>query len=321
MEQTKLISVIVPVYNVESYLRECVESVLGQSYPHFELLLVDDGSTDRSGEICDEYAAKDERVKVIHQKNGGASAARNTGLDAATGEYLFFLDSDDRILPQTFEKMTATLEESAADFVFCEAVAVDETTGEESLTNYGYRRDYGVGDPRAFFEEMTAHREFHVAVWMLLYRRSFLTGKKLRFIEGMMSEDLLFAFQVYCLAGKAAHVREYLYVRRYRAGSVTTSQKKAYAFRSAKRAYEETVAFSEQVPEVKADRYLARIAGMTLGTYRALGRDDKKNCRAEYRAVRADILRRNGFGDRSLRANCRGKVFWLAEKAVEKVLH
>ena len=93
--QAELISVIVPVYNVEPYLRRCVESILHQTYQNLEVLLVDDGSTDASGIICDEYAAIDDRVTVIHQKNGGLSAARNMGTDRARGEYLCFVDSDD----------------------------------------------------------------------------------------------------------------------------------------------------------------------------------------------------------------------------------
>ena len=89
------ISIIVPVYKVEPYIRQCVESVLGQTYSNFELILVDDGSPDSCGAICDEYAEKDSRVRVIHQENGGVSAARNAGLDIMKGEYVAFIDSDD----------------------------------------------------------------------------------------------------------------------------------------------------------------------------------------------------------------------------------
>ena len=89
------ISIISPVYNVEDYLKDCVESILNQTYKNIELILIDDGSTDNSGKICDEYASKDNRVKIVHKKNGGLSSARNAGLDIATGDYIFFVDSDD----------------------------------------------------------------------------------------------------------------------------------------------------------------------------------------------------------------------------------
>ena len=95
------ISVIVPVYRVEKYIRRCVDSILAQSFRDYELILVDDGSPDYSGAICDEYATRDPRIRVIHKENGGLSSARNVGIDAASGEYLFFMDSDDIIHPDT----------------------------------------------------------------------------------------------------------------------------------------------------------------------------------------------------------------------------
>lgn len=107
MVQNPLISVIVPVYNVEDYLHRCVESILNQTYPHLEIILVDDGAKDNSGAICDEYALRDNRVRVIHQENGGQSKARNAGLDAATGEYIAFVDSDDYLAEDAYEAMLA----------------------------------------------------------------------------------------------------------------------------------------------------------------------------------------------------------------------
>lgn len=110
-----MISVIVPVYNVEPYLRECIESILGQTYRDFELILVDDGSPDNCGAICDEYAARDPRIRVIHQENGGLSAARNAGLDVAKGEYVAFVDSDDLLHPEYLNYLMRGIAESQAD--------------------------------------------------------------------------------------------------------------------------------------------------------------------------------------------------------------
>lgn len=100
-----MVSIIVPVYNVEEYLRECVDSVLNQTYSDVEVILVDDGSTDQSGNICDEYAKMDSRIKVIHKKNRGVSSARNTGIETASGERIIFVDSDDCIHPQFAGKL------------------------------------------------------------------------------------------------------------------------------------------------------------------------------------------------------------------------
>ena len=113
-----LISVIVPVYNAEKYLRECLDSIVNQTYKNIEIILVDDGSTDGSGAICDEYADKDVRIKVYHIPNGGASNARNLGIDNADGEYLMFVDSDDIILPYVVERAIKLALEHNADIVY-----------------------------------------------------------------------------------------------------------------------------------------------------------------------------------------------------------
>ena len=112
-----MISVIMPVYNVAQYLPQSIESVLNQDYRNMELILIDDGSKDASGEICDRYARSDSRVRVIHQKNGGAAAAKNAGLRAASGEYLSFVDSDDYLQPNVYGYMVRTLLDCGADVV------------------------------------------------------------------------------------------------------------------------------------------------------------------------------------------------------------
>ncbi len=126
-----MISVIVPVYNVEPYLAGCLDSILSQTYRDLEILLIDDGSTDRGGTICDEYAAKDPRIRVFHTENRGLSAARNRGLDEAKGEYVGFVDSDDRIDPDMFEYLLEAAERTGADVTEC-GVFVEYPTGEHS---------------------------------------------------------------------------------------------------------------------------------------------------------------------------------------------
>lgn len=121
-----IISVIVPVYNVEKYLPRCIDSILAQTFTDFELILVDDGSPDNCGAICDEYAAKDKRVRVIHKSNGGVSSARNAGLDAASGEYVTFVDSDDYIAEDRLKQMHSSIFESKADIAVAGFRFVDE---------------------------------------------------------------------------------------------------------------------------------------------------------------------------------------------------
>lgn len=129
---TPTISVIVPVYNTEKYLRRCIDSVLAQTYADFELLLIDDGSKDKSGEICDEYAQKDARVRVFHKENGGVSSARNLGLDNARGEWVAFVDSDDYIEENYLKSFEGNLD---ADLVVGNSAWLDNGGAEINSCN------------------------------------------------------------------------------------------------------------------------------------------------------------------------------------------
>lgn len=143
-----MISVIVPVYKVEAYLKPCVDSILAQTYSDFELILVDDGSPDNCPQICDEYAEKDPRIRVIHQQNGGLSAARNSGLDAAVGEYITFVDSDDLVFPDFLENMIKLQNQTQADISICgiylfheeDGPALKKREASEKFTLYTGRR-------------------------------------------------------------------------------------------------------------------------------------------------------------------------------------
>ena len=117
-----LISVIIPVYNSEKFLNRCVDSVLKQSYKELDIILIDDGSSDKSGEMCDQYAQMDKRVRVIHQKNRGVSAARNSGLDVAIGDYCTFVDSDDYIESEMYQSMIDIAEQYNCDVIMCDCV-------------------------------------------------------------------------------------------------------------------------------------------------------------------------------------------------------
>ena len=127
-----LVSIIIPVYKVEKYLPNCIESILRQTFKDFELILVDDGSPDNCGEICEEYAQKDSRIKVVHQPNGGLSAARNSGIDIAKGDYLTFIDSDDFVFPHYLEILVKLCQENDADMSVCSSV---RCSSNDSLTD------------------------------------------------------------------------------------------------------------------------------------------------------------------------------------------
>ena len=130
------VSIIVPVYNIENYIRVCVESILAQTYESFELILVDDGSKDNSGILCDEYAAIDSRVKVIHKENGGVSSARNTGLQQAKGKWIMYVDGDDWIEPDMIESLIETAKATEADLVFGDFIKYGANAGNKQLPSW-----------------------------------------------------------------------------------------------------------------------------------------------------------------------------------------
>ena len=183
-----LISVIIPVYKVEDYLSRCVDSVLAQTYRNLEIVLVDDGSPDRCPELCDAYARQDERVKVIHKKNGGLSSARNAGIDAACGDYISFVDSDDCIVETMYEdllcavKTGATLANARYERLF-----PDGTTAPSRVPHIGTDEITGM----QFAEELLLHTG-DVSVCTKLFPKAFF--QNLRFPEGVLNEDLLFFF-------------------------------------------------------------------------------------------------------------------------------
>ena len=216
MNQT--ISVIVPVFNVAGYLPQCVDSILSQDYGNLEVILIDDGSTDGSGEICDRYAALDSRVRVIHQKNGGAAAAKNAGLRLATGEYLAFADSDDYLEPGAYGFLMKILLENGADAVqgsFREVYrnrAEEQRISEEILEGY----DYLLRFPKDFSCAL---------LWNKLYRRALFDG--VFFEEGHKIDDEYFTYQGFLQPRKVVRADRIVYNYRKRASSVMSSPESA----------------------------------------------------------------------------------------------
>ena len=232
-----MVSLIVPIYRVEDYLPACLDSLLAQTYPHWECILVDDGSPDRSGEICDAYAAADARFRVIRQANSGVSAARNAGLAAAEGEYIAFLDGDDRLDPAFLERLLPSME-SGADLAFCEYRRIcadgspllsgeDEHVGEYLLdADLPCRQEQGRESYPVTDRVLAAFWKAGVlnSIWGKLYRRSIIEAQSLRFdTELRFAEDMRFAtaYAVGCTTVESVSQPLYLYL--WREGSATTA--------------------------------------------------------------------------------------------------
>ena len=323
MENQALISVIIPVYNVEKYLCECVDSVLKQTYENFEIILVNDGSTDSSGEICDEYVDKDERITVIHQKNSGPSKTRNTGLENANGKYIYFLDSDDYIENNALELLVGTAEADNADLVFFDAHSFSDDDSEMKQ-GYAVKGNYETKSGYEILTELHNNKDYHCAIYLLFIKRQLLIDNNIAFLESAYcSEDMLFTYQTYCSAVKVVQCKNTLYHRRFRSGSIVTAKKTERHFRSCRDVYEEVRDYSERIgktDDYMATEYTVRCAFNALDTYKKISKEEQKLCRNEYKSLKKDILSHSAFGNSALKMRCYGKAFWFIYKVFDKTV-
>lgn len=322
MENQPLISVIIPVYNVEAYLRECVDSVLKQTYQNFEIILVDDGSTDSSGDICDEYAGNDERISAVHQSNGGLSVARNTGLAEAGGKYVYFLDSDDYIDEKAFETLLGIAEKNNSDAVFFDAVSFADTNDFTVKQNYIRKHRYETASGYDAFCSLTLNKEYHSAVPLLFINRNFLLESGISFLPNMLYEDMVFTYQLFCKAKKVSQCTEALYKRRYRKNSIMTSSKSKKHFISCVAVFDHNSEFTDNLTFDKKIpyEYVVRCAFNVFNVYEKLNRADKKACKKELKKAKKEIIQKNAFNSQSLKMRCYGKAFWFIYKVFEKTV-
>lgn len=221
------ITIIVPVYNVEKYLREAIESAINQTYKNLEIIIVDDGSKDNSGSICDEYKNKDERIIVVHQENKGLSGARNTGLDLATGKYIMFLDSDDTFQLDACEKLYNYIEKTNADYVVGNYINTDED---------GTLWDNPVFDKNKYVEFKLSIEDYthsfytmNSGVWNKIFRKSFLDELQIKFVERVPAEDAIFTTYCFIKSKNVYYMPEIVYNYRLRySDSISTSCSKSY---------------------------------------------------------------------------------------------
>ena len=220
--QNKKISVIVPVYNMEKYLERCVDSILSQTYINLEVILVDDGSSDSSGAICDNYAVRDSRIKVVHKANGGLSSARNAGLDIATGDYIGFVDSDDFVSSQMYQLLAERLDNSDCEIANVMYIRVDDN-GNTTPSKVPHNTDKEI-PAQQFIKELMLHTG-DVSVWSKLFQKKIFDN--LRFPEGKLNEDLIFMLDVLGRVKKIAFVAYVGYFYFIRSGSISGGYGKA----------------------------------------------------------------------------------------------
>lgn len=222
------VSVIIPVYNTEQYLAESLESALKQTLDGIEIIVVDDGSSDSSGKIADAYAASYENVSVIHQENQNLGGARNTGLSAATGKYIQYLDSDDFLRPEALEHLFNLAESKEVDVVALDAVSFCEDKFDAAVINDYTRDKIGIDSEKVwkgkeFWNTFYKQGGVFNNAYLLFCRKDFLDNHKISFAKGVYYEDNEHGLKIHLLAKRLVYLPEQLYVRRYRTGSIITS--------------------------------------------------------------------------------------------------
>lgn len=225
------VSVIIPVYNVEDYLRPCLNSIVNQTLKEVEIICINDGSSDNSLKILQEYAKKDKRFKIINQENAGAGAARNVGLDNAVGEYVSFIDADDWVKHKLYKRLYSVAKKEDLDIIMFKMINYDHV--QNRLYETGY---YNLSELKEWFngsvfnEKITKNKIFFMSVQPggKLYRRELIESINARYPEGMIFEDTPFYMEVYLNAKRCKILNEYMHFRRRREGSVTTQFDKHY---------------------------------------------------------------------------------------------
>ena len=230
------ISVIIPVYNTEEYLKECLDSVINQTLKDIEIILIDDGSTDNSGKFCDEYAEKDTRIKVIHQENQGLGRVRNKGLKIAKGEYIGFVDSDDWIAQDFYEKL------------YNAAIDNDSEIAIAKIKTYYYKK--GFFDLYSNKNDLTI--VFKSIVCDSIFRKSFLDKYKIKFAEGIVFEDVIFTLKVNCyIKRRFFYVDSYYYYRKDRKNSIMYDFKKSYDAQKVLKSIKECKMFLDTIKDTE----------------------------------------------------------------------
>jgi len=257
------ISVIIPVYKVELYLRKCVDSVLAQTYTNLEIILIDDGSPDNCGKICDEYAEKDKRIRTIHKENGGLSSARNAALDIMKGEYVVFVDSDDWVLPRYIENMYENLISYNADLSISGVFIYYEHNGKKVFP-YKMRGKNGICFKEQSIDALMYQNEFLPSAWAKLYKSCLFND--IRFPIGKLFEDSSIMYKIFYKCNKISYSddKNYCYVQRK--GSITHKPSKKLANDVLHVLCEMLEWIKENVPACEKST-ISRFVGLSLHIY------------------------------------------------------
>lgn len=222
VRSNKLVSIIVPIYNVEKYLKRCIDSILHQTYRNLEIILVDDGSTDHSGEICDGYAEQDCRIRVVHKKNGGLSDARNSGLDIAYGEYISFVDSDDWIRDDYINVLVEALEYGKTKISACSYRKVNELEKSREASADLISENLEIWTISEAYQHLFLNKQIDCSAWAKLYEHTLFSD--IRFPLGKLYEDQFTTYKLFHSSQGVTYVDQEMYYYFDRAESIQNEQ-------------------------------------------------------------------------------------------------
>lgn len=218
-------SIIVPVYNVEEYLKQCLDTILNQTFKDFEVILINDGSTDNSGKICDKYKELDARIKVIHKKNGGQSEARNVGLKESKGKYIIFIDSDDYIKTDKFLEKIHKECESNVDIVLYKYQKYYEDTNRMEKCHFNFPKEIENSEVSTLIVELVKTDSFYCSPWSKCIKSNLLKDNQIEFEVGLIVDDLEWYYNVISVTKSIRYIDESFIIYRQRSGSITSSWK------------------------------------------------------------------------------------------------
>lgn len=297
------VSIIIPMYNVEAYLEECLESVVNQTLKSIEVILIDDGSIDDTANIAQKYKEKYNFIKTIHQQNKGQGAARNVGIEQALGEYIYFLDSDDYIEIDTMEKLYGTANEERLDLILFDGISFsnDYQIDETQKLRYKKKNKYPlIKNGTNVFIELIRNKDYSCSPCLLFINKTILINNNIRFLEGIIQEDELFTYILLKTTLKVKCINKTYFHRRFRMNSTTTTLNFEKKFNGYYKVSIEMgkIIYEEKFRVFNEDyKYLEQMLSNTIYYYSQLNKKEKENNITKFKDLKK-ILKCKNFKHR-----------------------
>jgi pyruvyl transferase EpsI len=324
---TPLVSVIIPVYKVEEFIHECIDSVINQTYKNIEIILVDDSSPDNCPQICDDYAKKDPRIRVIHKENSGLSDSRNVGLNISSGEYVYFLDSDDYIEKDAIETLLSEARYHSADVVFFDARVIGNINNPSYPVDIYLRKELYANPLKGIdmLSKLLRYREYRAAVYLYFIRKNILEKNQLFFYSGIIHEDELFTYKLFLYSKTIVHLPEALHNRRIRENSIMNSRRGKHHFNSMLTVVDEMI--NSYLVEAKSDNdknvismHINKILMSTKNRYYQLPIKDRVFLNKKIKDLQNKLEENNYLNSQEIKKQCMSMGVTDFKREIKRIL-